>query len=267
MEHRILVAHGLRPNKALAASELQRELMGILTRDQSDEGLVQDFFWMAKLYVWPGDDEADELNDPSELSPEQRDQLLTWLRSGGVERLIEREPLEVPAAWYFERPRPLPPGTWLLHHTDETFCNFDRGATVEGLQLSTWSTRKSMAQRIRRKDDFAGNVDDSLGSYERVYAFAFTLDDDPAILRDGSFGSSQYGRRAVLFKSDAAVRAWHTGDLQQQAIFPVGTEYSVWMLGNLHGAWQVDTDDGLFEYDTIDELIEAIESGKLFASC
>jgi hypothetical protein len=244
------------PNARMSPYELQSELLAGLTPPTSDLDLAYDFFGTSGVFFSERDEYPESVED---LTPEQLREYAKWLRKTGIELEIRDDPFSVPPAYFFIAPRRLPEGTWLTHHTDMDFERFSQGALMEGLHLSTWRKSKPVA----RKGE--GNLDDEISLYERVFAFAYEPSDDPSIARDGSprqVSRHKYGQKLMLFQTDAAVSAWHPGDDEQQAIFPVGSEYNVHRIYPEHDHWEVEIGDEMREFRTIDEVIAAIEAAS-----
>jgi len=109
-------------------------------------------------------------------------------------------------AYFFEEPKPLPKGTWLLHYT------------------------KNPAGIV--KNEFHGGHLDHLGltrgggkRLEGDHGLAYTLD------KAGGDGTHtvgrEFGENAILFQSDDAVESWHKSDDEYQVIFDVNTMKNV----------------------------------------
>lgn len=236
----------------MSTPELQDELLQALTRPTSDLDLAYDFFHISGSYFADRDEYPESVE---ELTPEQLQSFARWLRREGIALEVRDAPLEVPPSYFFDNPVALPAGTWLIHHGKAPFAKFDRGATMDRLQLSTWYKEP---QRASDK-----NTDDELGLYDRVFAFAFLAEEDPCVRRQTGKPTprcDRYGPYLILFQSDAAVSVWHPGDQEDQVIFPVGTEYNVRQLGvSEMGTWLVEVGGEDEEFETIQELIEAME--------
>lgn len=242
----------------MTPKQLQDELLDGLTQPTRDIDLAYTFFGSSGVFFAERDEYPESVED---LTPEQLHEYAKWLRHEGIGLEIKDDPFNVPPAFFFVNPRPLPPGTWLVHHTDMDFEQFGQGSTLEGLHLSTWKKRKDVA---RKSGD--GNLGDELGVFERVYAFAYEIDDDPSIARDGRprrVMKHKYGQKLLLFQSDAAVSAWHIGDDEQQAIFPVGSEYNLRRIYPEDGYWElVGDDDETERFETIQDIIDTLEQGQ-----
>lgn len=250
------------PNERMTPKQLQDELVEVLTPPAPDDdlSLAYDFFGTSGVFFAERDEYPESVED---LTPEQLRDYAKWLRKTGITQELQDDPYSVPPRYYFQDVKRLPEGSWLIHHTDARLHTFDRGAELHGLHLSTWNRRKPMAGKL--------NLDDEISAYERVYAFAFTVEEDPTIDRQGrpKPGKKKYGRNLYIFQCDSAVEAFHEGDNEEQAIFPVGSEY------NFHHIWvdefsdrwgvsiarKVGTKKVLDEvfFNTIDELTAALE--------
>ena len=240
------------PNARMSPEQLQEELLEGLTPPTDDLNLAYDFFGSSGVFFSERDEYPESVED---LTPEQLRAYAKWLRKEGISLEIKDDPFNVPPSYYFIAPRALPEGTWLTHHTDHHFDSFGQGAVMEGLHLSTWKRTKPTARAVNTHDD--------ISLYERVFAFAYEVTDDPSIGRDGAprtMRRHKYGQNIMLFQCDAAVSAWHPGDDEQQAIFPVGTEYNVHRIHPEHDHWEVEIDDEMKSFNTIDDVIAAIEA-------
>lgn len=199
------------------------------------------------------DDHADSLT-PAQLKDYEQ-----WLidNEKGIE-LVERDPAGAPAYLIIESPQMMPKGTWAIHFTDEPdITEFQWGATIPRLSYSTWWKEKEAAKCPE-------NLSDELGSYDYVYIFAF-----PA-LGSGSVslytGSRKYGPHAVLFQTDAAVKAWHIGDEEYQLIIPACSEYNVIPLRGVSEGISCAFDDSEgdegMSFDSLKDLISYVETGE-----
>lgn len=192
------------------------------------------------------------------LTPQQLKDYEVWLikNDKGIE-LVERDPRDAPAYLTLMWPELVPRGTWAIHFTNgEPFESFDQGATIPRLALSTWWENKEQARCPE-------NISDKLGTYEYVYVFAF-----PAAKIDGMVGyaSRKYGKNAILFQTDAAVKAYHIGDEEHQMILPACSEYNVIPIRNISDGISCGFDesgdgDGL-SFDSIKDLITYVEKAE-----
>ncbi len=138
-----------------------------------------------------------EETSAGELTTPQREAFKKWLVDNHKgEDWVATGAIDVPAYLYFNEVKKLPVGTWCIHFTDaDAFDVFEQGTTLEGLALSVHKREKDPV-------DCEKNLTDEIGSAEVVYGFAFQASDRD-VLRRGQ----KYGRNAVLFQTDAAVRA------------------------------------------------------------
>lgn len=157
---------------------------------------------------------------PADLTQEQLKAFTKWIKSSGEAELYTREmPFESPAYLTLHAKEMLPAGSWFMHFTNEpSFEHFDRGATIDGLHLSTWKKRKDLANCSR-------NLLEDQGLAEVVFGFAYSM--SGADMADVSRGLHKYGRHMLVFQCDCAVEAYHDGDEEYQSIFPVCSEYNV----------------------------------------
>ena len=232
----------------MTGKELQAELLHILNEPVN----AYDFWpYLAEYAEEIGLDPDDPyaIADDKELA----DAFMLWVEKNDIlERWLRDDASDVPPKFFFSGANPLPKGTWLVHHSRAYIGEFNRGSTFERLGLSTHFTTKS---KVGSK-----NTDDEIGIGERVYVFGFQPHNDPAISRFGLPLSSQYGDKWYLFKTDAAVEAYHDGDEQTQAIFPAGSEYDLVEVSISDSApWTVYIDDDVIEAETFDELLEKLE--------
>lgn len=186
-----------------------------------------------------------------DLSETQLEAFKQWLiKNHKGEDWVSTGAIDVPAYLYFDEVKRLPVGTWCIHFTSaDAFDVFERGTTLEGLALSTHKREEDVV-------DCEKNLTDEIGSAEVVYGFAF-LASDRNVLQAGQ----KYGRNAVLFQTDAGVRAWHIGDEEYQVIFPLCSEYNVIpMYGPRPGEITIGTEDGGEEtFGSLDEVIAYVE--------
>lgn len=197
----------------------------------------------------------DDETGAEDLSPKQLAAFKQWLIDNhkGEDWVASGEIYSVPAYLYFNEVKKLPPGTWCIHFTDSpSFEVFESGTTLDGLALSSHKREKDPVDRER-------NLTDELGSAEVVYGFAF-LATDRNVLSVGR----KYGKNAVLFQTDAGVRAWHIGDEEYQVIFPLASEYNVIPLSEPSpGDVVVETDGGEpLVFETLADVIAYAERGE-----
>ena len=74
-----------------------------------------------------------------------------------------------------------------------------------------------------------------------------------------------YGKPALLFECDCAVRAYHNADEQWQAIFPICSEYGVIPISGEEGSWWVAGEDAEGEevelnFESIEDIAEAADT-------
>lgn len=173
------------------------------------------------------------------------DKAADWLGSGDV--------FYAPAYLFFSEVEKMPKGTWGIHFTNEPFKAFDRGATLEGLALSSWKKEKAKAQCPK-------NLSDDLGTFEYVFGFAFDATGHDVL----SAGRKKYGKNAVLFQTDAGVLVYHSGDEEYQLIFPICSEYNVIPLFLGSGKIVIPTQDDKeeVEFDSLEEVLEYVQDEK-----
>lgn len=196
------------------------------------------------VYEWLGGGEDKEVE---ELSDAERARFSTWLKykrdyvmqhyggPGAAGRL--------PAYIFFDGVRRMPAGSWLIHFSRAEFTSFERGTTLEGLAISTWKKTKDVA-------DCRTNLTRDIGLFDVVWGFAL----DVKRRFDWSDLSRNYGPNVVIFQTDCAVSAYHTSDEQEQAIFPLCSEYNVTRAWFREGSF-------LYEdnwYDSPKDVIEAL---------
>jgi hypothetical protein len=206
--------------------------------------------WAREVGLDVGDDDhADS------LTPKQLKDYEAWLikHDKGI-MLVQDDPANAPAYLTLKWPELMPRGTWAIHFTSgESFESFSQGATIPRLALSTWWKDKEQARCPE-------NISDKLGTYEYVYIFAFDALDRAVISR-----GSKYGKNAVLFKTDAAVKAYHSGDEEYQLIIPACSEYNVipirGIADGISCAFGDSEEEGL-SFDTIKDLIDYVEKAE-----
>jgi hypothetical protein len=208
--------------------------------------------------------EIDDDTYPSDLNAKDIEGFRKWLvdNEKGIE-FVEKDPYGSPAYLTLNEAKKMPTGTWGIHFTNKSpFESFDYGATLEGLHLSTWNQQKVGA-------DCSKNLDvEKMSAYEHVFFFAFEalgggagLRHSVAVIRQGV---GKYGRNAVLFQTDAAVRAWHIGDEEHQLIVPACSEYNVVGIvdvdpSSLRCLYEGSEDEGA-DFESLEALIAYIES-------
>lgn len=245
-------------NPALPAEELQDELLNVLhTPDGGIDG--NDFLYLVTEYLETQGEEPLEYDESLWLDDSNNKHAFEkWLlATNQIDKEMRDVPADIPAYYWFEEPFPLDPGTWLIHHSDSSFSSIERGTTWETIAF-TWAAREPVKAG-------SGNLDDD-SMYDRVYAFAFPLDEDECITHrapEGKFRCAgrrpKYGSNLLLFQCDAAVSAYHKGDQETQAIFPVGAQYNEHRLvGDSDGSWWVEDPRNHEDVNlpTIDAVIE-----------
>lgn len=223
--------------------DIQQELFDYLNTDLDPYDFAPSYLgeWAAEM----GIDGVDSESEIDSLSPGQVASFVQWLRATHKpEEWVTQDPYGSPAYLTMTMPRKMPKGSWLIHFTKASPFNvFNQGTTLEGLHLSTY--RKEKVPVNNRKK----NLSEDIGSFERVYGFAYDAKTRD-VVRHGSLG---YGKNAVLFQSDFAVKAYHSGDEEDQVVFPIGSEYN---------AIPLFVDVGDFETSDDGELIGKTESGE-----
>ena len=197
---------------------------------------------------------------PDDLSPPQLKAFTKWLKNSNEMELYKREaPLEAPAYLFLHAKAKLDRGSWFVHFTNRDFVGgFTQGSTLEGLQLTRWKQRKDLA-------NCSANLSKDQGLAEVVFGFAFALE-DMTDWRAVRAASKKYGKNAVLFQCDCAVTAYHDGDEEQQAIFPLCSEYNVvavnaseWVGINGERLW-IEENGEEVNFDSYAEIVAHLES-------
>ncbi len=210
------------------------------------------------LMDWAEDENIsgiDEETGPSDLKPAKLKKFEKWLKDTerGIHWLASGD-IYAPAYLYFNEVSKMPEGSWGIHFTRaESFDVFDRGTVLDGLALSTHKNKKDVV-------DCSRNISEGIGPAEIVFGFAF-----PALDRNVlHMGLNKYGRNAVLFQTDGAVRAWHVGDEEYQMIFPLCSEYNVIpLVGPRPGAIQVETEGGeVATFEGLEDVIAYVDRGE-----
>lgn len=169
---------------------------------------------------------------------------------------------EVPPYAVFLQAKVAKPGGWYWHFNHHGMLSkFERGATLDELGFTHDRNSRGNGERATRIN-CARNVSGELGRAETVFGFAVA--DDQYRERGLRAVAKQYGRYGMLFQTDCAVRAYHTGDEQEQAIFLTCSEY------NMVGFSIADYDGTLWsafgdmeeeqEFDTFESLLMAVEA-------
>ena len=100
---------------------------------------------------------------------------------------------------FFSEPKAVPSKTWLVHFTNTDLKNILDGG-FKGADISLLGITGAKPS----KGD---------------HALAYDLKD----LTEELFNTQEYGKNVVLFRAEAAVKAWHKGDDEYQVIFDVTT--------------------------------------------
>lgn len=193
-----------------------------------------------------------EETSAGELSTPQREAFKQWLVDNhkGEDWVASGAIYEVPAYLYFSEVKKLPAGTWCVHFTrHDAFDVFEQGTTLEGLALS-------MHKKEKDPVDCEKNLTEDIGSAEVVYGFAFEASERNVLSR-----GQKYGQNAVLFQTDAGVRAWHIGDEEYQVIFPLCSEYNVIpLIDPSPGDIRIETEGGEEAvFKSLDEVIAYVQ--------
>ncbi len=173
--------------------------------------------------------------------------------------MFNEDPFGSPPYLTLNDAKKLPESQWLVHFTDASvFKAFDRGATLEGLHLSTWRRAKTFVQCPKNLDW------ESLGIYDVVFGFAYRAEEFTGQRGMAKLAARQkiYGDTTLLFQSDCAVEAYHSGDEEWQAVFPLCSERNLvpFSCDTYTGFVTVEGDDGEdIEVGSIERLIERIE--------
>jgi hypothetical protein len=229
----------------VSEKQLQRDLFHYLSIELDP----YDFSYYLEDWVRETDTGLSEM-DVSALSQSQLKEFVSWLKANNKPEEYARDlPIESPAYLHMQAQEMLPVGTWLIHFSRKQFNKFQFGTTLDGLHLSTWKREKQPA-------DCGKNLKSSL--FEAVFGFAF-----PAEARNVLRYGESYGRNLVLFRTDAAVLAYHYGDAQHQAVFPLCSEYDVHALtmnGGILGDLTGQTNDGEeIEFGSVEECIDYLD--------
>lgn len=198
---------------------------------------------------------AEELDNVVDaLTETELKQFTQWLRAPAQQELIMREAgPEAPSYLFFTGARPVPKGSWFIHFTRETpFRAFEYGAPGEALGLTV-----HFRDRKRNAADCDVNMSGELGPHGTIYGFAFDLKD-----RDWRIGPRKYGQNAVIFQHDYAVTAHHSGDEENQVIFPICGEYNVvpvYDVSSATGGGLVPTNDGDVDFDSWQDIVAWVE--------
>lgn len=193
--------------------------------------------------------------------------ILDAVNVAGCEPLQAGDTLELPVGCVFDYSAKAGKGAWFIHFSDATFHSFEKGAALQGLAYS------------KHFDPM------TLESGETLYGFAFQLDTaDPF---DRIKARQYYGYNFLIFQCDYAIYGYHSGDEEEQAIWPLGAEYNVLNATNesvladpsaIEAAeeaygdeveyWAhrdegvvVDLSAGEVYFDTVDKLMELIDKG------
>lgn len=188
-----------------------------------------------------------------DLSKEQQDDFVRWLKNE-VPDFMSKHPFDAPAYLTLHAIRKLPAGTILVHFTGSRFDAFDRGSTIEGMHLSVYKSKEFADCEI--------NLSKDVGLAEVVFGFALKA---PDAARYARAYAKKYGENVVIFRCDCAVLAYHDGDDEYQAIFPICGEYDVVSLaGDGYGGFTlgsvVDGED--VEFPSLAAALAWYEEGR-----
>jgi len=236
-----------------ACTEIQGWVYNWLSR-----GLDPYDFPLYLIADWAEENEIDGVPEDAyvdDLTPAQQADYKAWLE-GEVPRLMQNNPVEMPANLTLHAERKAPSGTWFAHFTREPggFHAFDRGTTIEGLHLSTWKARKDRANCQK-------NLSPDIGVGEVVFGFAFEAAN--AARNQGVYGR-KYGDNVLLFQCDCAVIADHDGDDETQAIFPICAEYNVVPFASTGGRGLLaETERGEdIEFDNLKDALDYVQRAE-----
>jgi len=238
-----------RPGSPERLCKIAVDLKGYLDQDIDPYDFSSDYFLEQWNEAYP-----DLAVDPEGGAPPESKLFAEWVRDTVVPELMRHDPVSLPGYVHFDSPRLLPKGSWLVHFSRERFDVFEYGTTFENLALSTWNRTKVEVSCDRNR-----YPDASL--YEIVWGFAFQ-----ANARDVSsgVGAKKYGSNVVLFQTDCAVVAYHSGDDEYQAIFPLCSEYNRHSGNYSSGTFYFEDKHGEErDFEDIDDVIAAIKSGEL----
>ena len=234
----------------------QQMLFNVLT--ETPESWAHDhwFVWgpefMAERYGVKDEDVMDRYEAPAPGTPryiefrawaDEQDIMYRWYH--------EREADELPPYLVFSSPTAVTDGTWLIHFSHDPFTSFDLGADIRSLAYTG---------RPGTKAPVADCAKIVAGSDMPLYGFAYEADD--RVYRYGH----KYGRSSVLFRAEGAVRAYHSGDVEWQVIFPLCTK-SVSTVYPLHldEGGGVSIEDASYHehyFDSLSELMAVLDTKR-----
>ena len=198
---------------------------------------------------------VDDQTYADSLTPEQLEDYAQWLKeSNAASRWVEEDPYYSAPYLTMYGARALPEGTWCVHFTNASpFDAFDRGATIDAsLHLSALLGKKTPVD-CERNLDFQ-----RAGPGEVVWGFAFEADKmSPWALRASS---KKYGKHAILFQTDRGVRVYHSGDEEDQVVFPLCTERNLvpFTVGYDGEVSAEDEDGNELTFPSLEALIENV---------
>jgi|SRR5271166_387177 len=211
--------------------------------------------WIEQEEIDIGDEDPEELT-VDELTEAQLKAFTHWLKNSyAISSYLESDPFDAPAYLTLHAREKLSKGSWLVHFSRESFVGgFDRGTSLRGLHLSTWRTNKELADCSRNLDE------ENIGTGEVIFGFAFDVTRRNVL----SYGRHRYGSKIVIFQCDCAVDAYHDGDEEYQAIFPICSEHNViGVYGSEYDQLLVETVGGSeIEFHSLEEIIEYAEKDK-----
>jgi hypothetical protein len=237
--------------------KLARELRDYLAIDVDPHDFADDYtleMWnaFAESHDWPF-----FVVDPKDGTPPAghgAKAFESYLQGNIIPYRMQHDPLGLPAYLHFDNPKLLPKGSWLVHFSRAGFSSIDRGATMDSLALSTWVQKKAVLKSCKQ------NLRSDIGLFEVVWGFAINAERS----RDFSQAAKGYGDHVLLFQTDCAVEAWHTGDEHWQSIFPLCSEYNVKSGSYSGGKFYFEgRENEDLDFDSIDDAIDAALAGKI----
>jgi hypothetical protein len=207
-------------NPRMSGADLAQELADYLNTD------IDPYDFQYLLPEWWEASDGDPDIDPDDLDvgtlgEDDLKQFTEWIRtSDDLRRVMQEGATDSPSYLFFRDAKPLGENVWLVHFSNAHFLNFQKGATLDNLALSRHS-------KVKQDVDCSLNADDEEGMLSRVYGFAYKLSDVVTNRKSFKDAIEWYGERAVVFRTDSAVGAYHVGDDENQAIFTLCTEQDV----------------------------------------
>jgi hypothetical protein len=139
------------------------------------------------------------------------DEFVDWLREKEL-----KTPWNADPKWMFTEAQKKGAREVFIHFTNSLPRKFTQGTTISKMHLAAWKEDKDKAR-------CPANL--RLSLEKAVFVFAYPAEYIVGLIEAGTF--PEYGRNAVIGRTDQAVEVWHVGDEEYQLVFPVCSEYDL----------------------------------------